>query len=167
LLLLQPLLEEHAPAEVAAALLSMLRSDTATVQPPGGSGRSARPTAPDMPSWSRLFISIGTRDGVGPGDLVGAISGESGIKGSQVGKIEIRESISLVEVEKEVAETVIKALNGTTVRGRSVRVDFDRGNRGGGGRGPGAGRGGAARGPGGGGRAGGRPGGRGGPPRRD
>jgi len=167
LLLLQPLLDTHAPAEVAAALLSLLRSDAANVQLPGGSGRSARPTPPDTPSWVRLFISIGTRDGVGPGDIVGAISGESGIKGSQVGKIEIRESISLVEVEQDVAETVIKALNGTSVRGRSVRVDFDRGNRGG--RDPGGGRGGGARGSAGGARGpgGSARGGRGGPPRRD
>ena len=90
--------------------------------------------APPQPrpgqAWVKLFISLGERDQVGPKDLVGAITGEAGIDGSQIGKIEVKEMLSLVEVEEPVAEKVIRALNGTTIRGRSVRVDFDRARRG-------------------------------------
>jgi ATP-dependent RNA helicase DeaD len=59
------------------------------------------------------------------------------VDGRQVGKIDIRESHSVVEVHDAVARRVIKALNGTTLKGRAVRADFDRPRKGGtGGRSP-------------------------------
>jgi ATP-dependent RNA helicase DeaD len=77
----------------------------------------------------KLFVSLGQKDGVGPGDIVGAITGEAGIEGSRIGRIELRETFSIVEVDAEVAERVIRSLNGTTVKGRSIRVDLDRSER--------------------------------------
>ena len=55
------------------------------------------------------------------------------MSGDRVGKIDIRESHSTVEVATEVAGTVIEALNGRTLKGRSLRVDYDRKDRGTGG----------------------------------
>ncbi len=62
----------------------------------------------------------------GAGDLLGAITGEAGVDGKAVGRIEIQESHTLVEVHDDVARSVIKSLNGTTIKGRAVRADFDR-----------------------------------------
>ena len=59
-------------------------------------------------------------------ELVGAITGEAGVAGDQIGKVEIRDTFSVVEVSSEVAERVIRSLNGTSLRGRSLRVDYDR-----------------------------------------
>ena len=61
-------------------------------------------------------MGVGEKEDIGPGDLLGAIAGEAGVEGSQVGKIEIRETFSLVEVIAEVADKVIRGLNGTTIR---------------------------------------------------
>jgi ATP-dependent RNA helicase DeaD len=86
-----------------------------------------KPAEPGRPvAFVRLFVSAGTRDNIRPGDLVGAITGEAGVKGEQVGKIELRDTFAVVEVAADVADRVIRALNGTTLRGRSLRVDFDR-----------------------------------------
>ncbi len=123
-LVLEPLLERFTAVELAAAALALLDRRPAPSGPPQPPTSASRPRPPS--AWVRLYVSLGARDGVGPGDLVGAITGEVGIEGSQVGKIEVRETFSLVEVESPVAEEIIKALNGTTVRGRSVRVDYDR-----------------------------------------
>jgi ATP-dependent RNA helicase DeaD len=127
LMLIEGLFAAHDPAEIAAASLALLRKK------PAASPRAAPVHAPaprgGAPAWVRLFISIGERDQIGPGDLVGAITGEAGIEGSQIGKIEVRESFSVVEVQDVVAEKVIRSLNGTTIRGRSTRVDFDRARR--------------------------------------
>ncbi|HEV3049309.1 MAG TPA: DbpA RNA binding domain-containing protein, partial [Longimicrobium sp.] len=76
--------------------------------------------------------------GVRANDLVGAIAGEANIPGSAIGKIEIRDTFSIVEVPADAGGRVISALNGTTIRNRSVRVDYDR-PRGAGGPGGGAG----------------------------
>ena len=130
-LALEPLFQSHSPAEVAAAAMALLNrrptqgkafeaeaSGLATAEPSSG---------PPPKTWVRLFVAVGEKDGVGPGDLLGAISGEAGVEGSQVGKIEIRETFSLVEVVPNVADKIIRGLNGTTIRGRAVRVDHDRG----------------------------------------
>jgi len=125
LALLAPLFEEFSASEVAAALSALLRRR----HPAAVVART--PAVPPVPeaaatSFVRLFISLGTRDGIRPADLVGAIAGEVGIKGEQVGKIDIRDTFSVVEIAAAVADKVIRTLNGTTLRGRSVRVDYDR-----------------------------------------
>ena len=72
-------------------------------------------------------------EGVKPRDLLGALAGESGVDGSSFGKIEVRDTYSLVEVRPSEAEKVIRAVNGSSIRGRSARVDYDRGGGTGGG----------------------------------
>jgi ATP-dependent RNA helicase DeaD len=138
MLVLAPLFEEIGAAEVAAALATLLRRSPAAPAPrterapatPSAPSSSSAETGPAPKPWTRLYVGIGSRDDIRPGDLVGALAGESEIKGAQIGKIEIRDSFSVVEVEAEVADRVIRAVNGTTIKGRSVRVDYDRaGNR--------------------------------------
>ncbi|HET9947909.1 MAG TPA: DbpA RNA binding domain-containing protein [Longimicrobiales bacterium] len=125
---LEPLFERHDPAEVAAATLALLRESKPAPEVP--ERRPAEDEAAPAPVWVKLFIGVGERDGLRPGDLVGAITGEAGVDGRQVGRIEIRDTHSVVEVHESVARRVIKALNGTTIKGRAVRADFDRPRRG-------------------------------------
>jgi ATP-dependent RNA helicase DeaD len=130
-LALEPLFQTFSPGEVAAAALALLQKKQAVGKAGAAAGpevsEGARSSAPAPKTWVRLFVGVGEKEEIGPGDLLGAISGEAGVEGSQVGKIEIRETFSLVEVLSGVAERVIKGLNGTTIRGRSVRCDYDRG----------------------------------------
>ena len=147
MLLLEPLLDDFDALEVAAALAALLRSKRATQpaqrnEPQTGAPvmQAASPAPPQQTAsapaadpgpapatWARLYVGVGERDGARPGDLVGAIAGEADIAGSQVGKIDIRDTFSIVEVQANVAAKVIGAVNGTTIKGRSVRVDYDRG----------------------------------------
>ncbi len=128
LLVLAPLFEQAGAEEVAGALSALLRrrhaaQPAAAAQAPA-EGQTVAPRPP--PALTRLFVSLGERDRVGPGDLVGSITGEAQVRGDQVGRIEIRDNFSIVEVESGIADRVIRAMNGTTIRGRSVRVDYDR-----------------------------------------
>jgi ATP-dependent RNA helicase DeaD len=129
-LVLEPLVRKHGASVVAAAAVALLRSEKAAEIAAAPPATSRGPSAD--PAMAKLFVSLGSKDDIKPGDLVGAITGEAGIKGDQIGRIEIRETFSRIEVAREVADRVIAALNGTTVRGRSVRVDLDRSERGGG-----------------------------------
>jgi ATP-dependent RNA helicase DeaD len=125
-LVLEPLLERFSAQELAAAALSMVvYKASATPAPPSTVARAEKATGTD--GWTRLFVSIGEMEGVKASDLLGALAGESGVAGSSFGKIEVRDSYSLVEVRPADAEKVIKAVNGSTIRGRSARVDYDRG----------------------------------------
>jgi len=123
---LTPLLDAYSGYELAAAALSLLAESGAG----GGSGRRATSPAsahaPQVDGMKRLFVSLGTKDNLRPGDVLGALSGESGVPGEHFGRIDIKETFSIVEVRTDSAPRVIKAVNGRTIRGRSVRVDYDR-----------------------------------------
>ncbi len=86
--------------------------------PTGGEGRDGR--------YARIFVGAGREAGVGPKDLVGAITGEAGIAGHEVGAIEIADRFSLVDVAEGMADGVIAALRGTKLKGRKVIVRRDR-----------------------------------------
>ena len=88
---------------------------------PGGRAR-ARPEG-----VTRLFIGAGRSGGVRPQDLVGAITGEAGVHGRQIGSIQISERFSLVEVQSDIAEHVMQALQAATIKGRKVTVRMDQG----------------------------------------
>jgi ATP-dependent RNA helicase DeaD len=145
-LVLAPLVEEHGPLQVAAALSALVRhrqpaadradggepprAPEARSVPAGGAApRAAAPAPKSEPAFRRIFISVGRKDGAGPGDIVGAIAGETGVAGDRIGRIEMAETHAIVEIASDDARRVIDALNGTTIRGRSVRVDFDRPRR--------------------------------------
>lgn len=91
------------------------------------SGGPARKRARIEGPTTRLFISVGRKAGVTPGDLVGAITGEAGLKGRDIGAITVHESFSLVEVPEDKARKVAKAMNHCTIRGRKASVRLDRG----------------------------------------
>ena len=121
-LLVESLLDRFTAAELAAAALLLLDRGRAKQARPAVGAAAA--TAPE--SWVRLFVSAGSRDDIGPGELLGTLTSQSGVAGNRVGRIDVRESHSLIEVREGDARTVISALNGITLAGRSLRVDYDR-----------------------------------------
>jgi ATP-dependent RNA helicase DeaD len=74
----------------------------------------------------RLFFPVGRAARIGPGDLVGAITGETSLQGRDIGAIEITEKFSLVEVPAGAVDEVIDAMKGATIRGRRVNVRRER-----------------------------------------
>jgi ATP-dependent RNA helicase DeaD len=124
LIALEPLLEEFDGVELAAAAFRLLERERARFERKVGE----TPSAPADAQWKRVFINVGSKDGVRAGDLVGAIAGEAGITSAQIGKIEVRETHALVEIAAPEAETVAAKLSGREIRGRRVvsRVDTDR-----------------------------------------
>ncbi|HEX2047703.1 MAG TPA: DEAD/DEAH box helicase [Acidimicrobiales bacterium] len=75
---------------------------------------------------TRLFVGAGRAAGIRPQDLVGAITGESLLSGRDIGGIQIADRFSLVEVPEDSVDEVVKALRGTTIKGRKVTVRRDR-----------------------------------------
>lgn len=76
-----------------------------------------------------VFIGAGRSSGIRPQDIVGAIAGEAGVRGRQVGAIQIAERFSLVEIADDVAEDVVRALRAAKLKGRKVTVKLDQGRR--------------------------------------
>jgi ATP-dependent RNA helicase DeaD len=74
----------------------------------------------------RLFIGAGREAGIRPGDVVGAIANEAGVRASELGAIEIRDRFSLVEVPAAAADEIVKAMRKATLRGQTVLIRRDR-----------------------------------------
>ena len=94
----------------------------------GARGGSASPDrsdrgrrTPDGPTAS-VYLNLGSKAGVRPADLVGAIANEAGIPGREVGPIRIGDTYAVVGVPEGAVEDVIKALNKGSVRGKPVKA---------------------------------------------
>jgi ATP-dependent RNA helicase DeaD len=77
-------------------------------------------------SKTRLFINLGRKDRIRPGDLVGAIANESELTGRDIGPINVTETFSTVDVPAAAADAVIDAIKRTTIRGKRANIRRDR-----------------------------------------
>lgn len=71
----------------------------------------------------RLFINIGKKQKVKPGDILGAIAGESGMPGKLVGAIDMFDKYTFVEVPREYGREVLLALAGAKIKGKSISIE--------------------------------------------
>jgi ATP-independent RNA helicase DbpA len=69
-----------------------------------------------------LQIDGGKRQKIRPGDILGALTGENGIAGAQVGKIQIFDNFAYVAVKSESVRSAMKKLEDGKLKGRSFRV---------------------------------------------
>ena len=127
LMALEPLLDEFDGIEIAAAAVHLLETGRAATAAPVAAATVSAPRERPIPSgpMTRLFVNVGARDGVRAADLLGAFANEGGIESSDVGRIDIRESHSVVEVSPAAADTVMERVTGTPIRGRRAIVRRD------------------------------------------
>lgn len=117
LLTLAPLFERHDPVAVAAALFELWTSST----------QMAAPLPPEVPAGSKVYVSVGKKDGVTANDLVAVLTKELRVERGKIGRIELRDAYSLIEIPAQDAEKVATGLNGATIRRRRVTARVDRG----------------------------------------
>lgn len=105
------------------------------------------PSAPES-GMTRYCIAVGHRDGVKPGNIVGAVANEAGIEGKSIGPIQIYSSHTTIDLPSGMPDDVREILSETRVVGRELKIreatpkdeipqDRDRGGRGRGGYGGG------------------------------
>jgi DbpA RNA binding domain len=71
---------------------------------------------------TRLHINVGEEMGVAPIDIVNSIAGETGLPGKVVGKVDIRERHSFVDVSTEHANAILAKLNRAEIKGHKVKI---------------------------------------------
>ncbi|MCC7451168.1 MAG: DEAD/DEAH box helicase [Anaerolineae bacterium] len=140
LIMAEELGEDYSPTDLAAAAFKMLLGappedgeDKLAQLEPTEEERGERLRRPRRErgfgperGMTRLYIDVGRDDGVRPGDIVGAIANEAGIPGSAIGAIEQYERFSFVEVPSNEADSVMRALKRSTIRGKKVSPSIAR-----------------------------------------
>ena len=134
--------EEYTSIEIAAALLKLnlegqkqsapmkavqngrkaTRSNGHAGGRSNGHGSSAPQKHYDDSSMVTLFFGIGKNNRVGPGDLVGAIAGETGLPGNIVGNIDIHARHSFVDIPNDHVQRVIGVMSNARIKGRKLQA---------------------------------------------
>ncbi|HEY8385456.1 MAG TPA: ATP-dependent RNA helicase DbpA [Porticoccaceae bacterium] len=77
---------------------------------------------PLQPPMMTLCIAAGRKDKLRPGDILGALTGEAGIRAAAVGKITLFPSQAFVAVARAAAPQALERLAAGRIKGRSLRV---------------------------------------------
>jgi ATP-dependent RNA helicase DeaD len=102
------------PAEVAAPA-------AATRAPVSSSERTPRSRSIAGP-METFRIEVGSVHGIRPGNIVGAIANEAGIESVHIGRVDIREEYSFVDLPHGMPKQVFKGLQRVRVGGRELKI---------------------------------------------
>jgi len=81
-------------------------------------------------NYQRLFVNLGTKDGFYKASFLQFILDMSDLKKEVLGKIDMKEMTSWIEIEPTAAKKMIKAIDGKNYRGRKIRMnDAETGGR--------------------------------------
>jgi ATP-dependent RNA helicase DeaD len=73
--------------------------------------------------WVRLFINLGTKDGMNPARLVDFIAGQTDIEPNLIDRVTVRELSSFFNVRGDAAEFIRDVLPTKKFKNRKIRVD--------------------------------------------
>ncbi|WP_343210075.1 DEAD/DEAH box helicase [Anaerolentibacter hominis] len=72
----------------------------------------------------RLFLNIGKKSHVKPGDILGAIAGETGMPGRMIGSIDMFDKFTFVDVPEKYAKSIIKKMKKAKIKGKKVNIEI-------------------------------------------
>ncbi|WP_338812547.1 DEAD/DEAH box helicase [Bernardetia sp. Wsw4-3y2] len=88
--------------------------------------RGSRPSYKDRGDRAdmvRLRIDLGATENVRKGDILGAIAGETGMRGDKIGAIRVNEKESFVEVPQSDVDNIIRVMNKSKIKGKKVEFE--------------------------------------------
>ncbi len=74
------------------------------------------------PGTGLIFVALGRKAGLRPGDLVGCIANETNLTGREIGPIRITDNYSVVGVPEQTVNATITAINASSIRGKPARA---------------------------------------------
>ncbi|MBO3724957.1 DEAD/DEAH box helicase [Actinomyces bowdenii] len=126
----RPRREENLDSEGAfvSASFEGSRQDRGRGQRPDGKRGASRGGRREHEGPGTVYrVEVGHRDRVQPGAIVGALANEGGISGSDIGKIDILQSFSLVTIHADLTPDQLDMMGRATFGGRELRIRPDQG----------------------------------------
>jgi ATP-dependent RNA helicase DeaD len=87
-----------------------------------GAPRGERPVGPPEDHMERFRVELGWRDRIKPGNIVGAIANEAGLNGRSIGRIQIFDTHSTVDLPKGMPEEVFQGLRQLRVMNKPLQL---------------------------------------------
>lgn len=113
---------DYTTMDLAAAFLKVVMGENEVATEEGNKSFDFENTGAEE-GMVRLFINIGKNQKVRPGDILGAIAGESGMPGKLVGCIDMFDKYTFVEVPKEFAMDVLNAMKHAKIKGKTINIE--------------------------------------------
>jgi ATP-dependent RNA helicase DeaD len=96
--------------------------DGSSREPRRGAARGERPQGPPEDNMERFRVELGWRDRIKPGNLVGAIANETGLNGKSIGRIQIFDAHSTVDLPKGMPAEVFESLKTLRVLSKPLQI---------------------------------------------
>jgi ATP-dependent RNA helicase DeaD len=112
--------EEYTSLDIAAALFKMNYNP----KKKDADSYHADENEPGSGKQVRLFLNVGKKDKVRPGDILGAIAGETGLPGKIIGEIDMYDKFSFVNVPENSADKIIKIMQNNQIRGKKINIEI-------------------------------------------
>ena len=87
-----------------------------------GGSRGERAPRPSDENMDRFRVELGWRDRIKPGNIVGAIANETGLNGKAIGRIQIFDAYSTVDLPKGMPKDVFEGLRQLRVMGKPLQI---------------------------------------------
>ncbi|HSM12400.1 MAG TPA: DEAD/DEAH box helicase [Lysobacter sp.] len=97
----------------------LFENEAPSPRPPARERESAKPTDVGMETFR---IEVGHSHGVQPGNIVGAIANEADLESKYIGRIDIREDYSLVDLPEGMPNELMEHLKRVYVAGQPMRI---------------------------------------------
>lgn len=81
------------------------------------------PRKVSMPRMTTLYIGKGKKDKISKGDILGFLCKTCGLKGSDIGRIDVYERYAYVAVSRNLATSIIKKAVGAKIKGLKTRIE--------------------------------------------
>ncbi|MBP7176036.1 MAG: DEAD/DEAH box helicase [Thermoclostridium sp.] len=121
--------EEYTSMDVAAALMKMVLSDQKENHEKENEQEEHYADSGAEEGMVRLFINVGRKDGIQVRDIVGSIAGETGIQGKVIGKIDMYDKFTFVEVPVENQKEVLAAMKLAQIKGKRINIEPAKGKK--------------------------------------
>lgn len=115
--------EDYTAMDIAAAFLKMAMRDGTDVESAVAADVDEFGDTGAEEGMVRLFINVGRQQKARPGDILGAIAGETGISGRLIGSIDMYDKYTFVEVPREYAKDVLRAMDSVKIKGKSINIE--------------------------------------------
>lgn len=120
----ETLLQDYASEDIIAAALKLMQEGNKALEAPKEEGLSKDLTnTGGRPGMVRFFMNIGRSQKISVQDIVRTIAIEADIPAKDIGKINIYDKFTFVEVPEDVAEKVLGVMHRNTIKGYKVNVE--------------------------------------------
>ncbi|MCR5609255.1 MAG: DEAD/DEAH box helicase [Lachnospiraceae bacterium] len=78
---------------------------------------------------AKLFINIGKSQNVRPGDILGAITGETSVPGREIGSIDMYDKYTFVEVPVRYVDEIVYSMKKKKIKGKNINIETANGRK--------------------------------------